>query len=308
MLRSELLTPTPICGEVVGSDNFWCTVLGGQCRCRRLACCVILNVAYIAKGEVMMQTQEQLKTAQDYLDAADRGFENGNAVAGTERLWDAITHTLTAIADAKGWSYDAGDLFPVVQKLADGDGQVGDILEGIYAAAEGHPGLVRAEYFRFEDGDTHRARRLAREFIDTVLALAAQSDKAALCLGDDMLTHKELKTAQDYLDAADREFENANALAATELLREAMVHTLATVASEKGWAHDGSNLYPVVKKLAQHDELQGNILLGEYLATYHYPDKVHYGNFVWQDGDSHRMLRVVREFISRAQKLARQAR
>ena len=29
-----------------------------------------------------------------------------------------------------------------------------------------------------------------------------------------MLTHKELKTAQDYLDAADREFENANALAA----------------------------------------------------------------------------------------------
>jgi hypothetical protein len=256
----------------------------------------------------MMQTQEQLKTAQDYLDAADREFENGNAVAGTERLWDAITHTLTAIADAKGWSYDAGDLFPVVQKLADGDGQVGDILKGKYSAAKSHPGLVRAEYFRFEYGDTHRARRLTREFIDTVLALAAQFDKAALCLGDDMLTHKELKTAQDYLDAADREFENANALAATELLREAMVHTLATVASEKGWAHDGSNLYPVVKKLAQHDELQGNILLGEYLAAYHYPDKVHYGNFVWQDGDSHRMLRVVREFISRAQKLARQAR
>ena len=108
-----------------------------------------------------MQTQEQLKTAQDYLAAADREFENGNAVAGTERLWDAITHTLTAIAEAKGWAHDAHDPFPVVKKLADGDGQVNDILEGIYAAAKGHPGLVRAEYFRFEYGDTHRARRLA---------------------------------------------------------------------------------------------------------------------------------------------------
>ena len=167
------------------------------------------------------------------LAAADREFENGNVVAGTERLWDAITHTLTAIADAKGWSYDAGDLFSVVQKLADGDGQVGDILKGKYSAAKSHPGLVRAEYFRFEYGDTHRARRLAREFIDTVLALAAQSDKAALCLGDDMLTHKELKTAQDYLNAADREFENANALAATERLWDAMALSLTTVADER---------------------------------------------------------------------------
>ena len=121
-----------------------------------------------------------------------------------------------------------------------------------------------------------------------------------------MQTHKEPKTAQDYLDAADREFENADALAATELLREAMTHTLKTVAAKKGWDYNGddTDLYPVVKKLAERDEQQGDILLGEYLAAYHYPDKVHYGRFVWQDGDSHRMLRVVREFIDRAWKLA----
>ena len=35
-----------------------------------------------------------------------------------------------------------------------------------------------------------------------------------------MLTQKQLQTTQDYLDAADREFENCDALAATELLRE----------------------------------------------------------------------------------------
>ena len=44
---------------------------------------------------------------------------------------------------------------------------------------------------------------------------------------------KQLKTAQDYLDAADREFENADALAATENLRTAMIHALKTVAAKK---------------------------------------------------------------------------
>ena len=54
-----------------------------------------------------------------------------------------------------------------------------------------------------------------------------------------MQTQKQLKTAQDYLDAADREFENANALAATEHLRQSMIHTLKTVAAKKGWDYDG---------------------------------------------------------------------
>lgn len=251
-----------------------------------------------------MVTLYHLQTVQELLSDADREFENADAVAGTERLWAAITHTLMAIAGSKGWAYDADNLYPVVQKLAEGDAQVCDILEGIYAAAGGHPNSVRAGWFRFEDGDTHRARRLAREFIDTVLALAAESDENVSLREGTMQAHKELKTAQDYLEAADQEFENANALAATELLREAMVHTLKMVASENGWPHNEPNLYSVVKKLAQRDEQQGNILLGEYLAAYHYPDKVHYGHFVWQDGDSHRMLRVVREFISRVEKLA----
>jgi hypothetical protein len=252
----------------------------------------------------MMQTQEQLKTAQDYLDAADREFENGNAVAGTERLWDAITHTLTAIADAKGWSYDAGDLFPVVQKLAERDEQVSYILEGIYAAAEGHPGLVRAEYFRFEYGDTHRARRLTREFIDTVLALAAQFDKAALCLGDDMLTHKELKTAQDYLDAADREFENANALAGTENLWQAITHTLKAVADKNGWDYNADDLYPVVEKVAKMDERVGEVLLSSYGAAEGYPNLVRAGYLRIEDGDTHWARRVAHDFIGTVQEVA----
>ncbi len=118
-----------------------------------------------------------------------------------------------------------------------------------------------------------------------------------------MQTHKDLKTAQDYLDAADREFENADALAATEHLWAAMNHTLKTVAAIKGWDYDGDDLYPMVEKIAKMDEQVGEILLSSYAAVEGYPGKVHYGYFVWEDGDSHRMLRVVREFINEVQRL-----
>jgi hypothetical protein len=250
-----------------------------------------------------MLTPEQLQGMRGLLNAADREFENGDALAGTERQWDAITHTLTASAEANGWAYYAGDLFLMVKKLAERDEQVSYILEGIYAAAEGHPGLVRAEYFRFEYGDTHRARRLAREFMDTVLALAAQSYNPVLSHGGAMLTQEQLQTTQDHLAAADREFENANALAATERLWDAMALSLTTVADEKGWPYDKANLYPVVEKIAKMDAQVSEILLSSYIAAEGYPEKVHYGYFVWEDGDSHRMLRVVREFISEVQRL-----
>lgn len=119
-----------------------------------------------------MQTHKELKTAQDYLDAADREFENANALTATEHLWAAITHTLKATATKNGWDYDSDDLYPVVAKLATMDEQVGEILLSSYGAAEGYPNLVRTGYLRFEDGDTHWARRVVHEFIDTVQGLA----------------------------------------------------------------------------------------------------------------------------------------
>ena len=192
----------------------------------------------------------------------------------------------------------------MVKKLAEHDAQVSDILEGTYLAAKSHPSLVNAEYFRFEYGDTHRARRMVREFIDKVLALATQSDVTALDLGAAMQTQKQLKTAQDYLEAADREFENADALTATENLLKAADHTLIEVAEEKGWPYDQDNLYPVAEKLASADKQVGEILLTTYFAVGGYPDKVHFGYFVWEDGDSHRMLRTVREFVDMAHQLA----
>ena len=107
-----------------------------------------------------------------------------------------------------------------------------------------------------------------------------------------------------YLDAAEREFENANALAATEHLWAAVEHTLTAIAIEKGWEYDKNHLFPVVEKLARANGQDDDILQTSYLAAKSFPNKVHYGYFVWEDGDSHWMSRVVREFTSTAQELA----
>jgi hypothetical protein len=122
-----------------------------------------------------MQTQKYSKAVQDYLDAADREFENADALAATENLWAAITHTLKAVADQKGWEYDTNHLFPVVEKLADLNGQDDDILQSSYLAAKSFPNKVHYGYFVWEDGDSHWMRRVTHEFIAAVQELAGRS-------------------------------------------------------------------------------------------------------------------------------------
>ncbi len=120
-----------------------------------------------------------------------------------------------------------------------------------------------------------------------------------------MLTRQQQQTTQDLLAAADLAFENADALAATEHLRKAMMHTLKAIADENGWEYDGDDLYPVVDKLAGLNGQNDDILQTTYLAAKGFPNKVHYGYFVWEDGDSHWMRRVAHEFIDAVRELAK---
>ena len=122
-----------------------------------------------------MQAGKQLKTAQDYLDAADREFENGDALAATEHLWAAVTCTLKAVAEEKGWEYDKNHLFPVVEKLSGMSGKGDDVLQSTYLAAKSFPSKPRYGYFVWEDGDSHWMRRVTHEFIATVQELAGLS-------------------------------------------------------------------------------------------------------------------------------------
>ena len=119
-----------------------------------------------------MQTRKEPKTVQDYLDAAGREFEKADALAATEHLWSAVIHALKAAAAKNGWDYEDDDLYPVVEKIAKMDEQVGEILLASYFLAKSFPNKVHYGYFKMEDGDSHWAIRLTTEFIDTVKNLS----------------------------------------------------------------------------------------------------------------------------------------
>lgn len=252
-----------------------------------------------------MQKQKQLKTAQDYLDAADRKFENADALAATELLCEAMTHTVKVIAGAKGWAYDEDHVYPVVERLAGLADLESEVITGWFAAAEGYPNKVRYGYFVWSDGDSHVVRKWAHDFIHAMESLAGNVHVSDSWGGGAMLTQQPMQTAQDLLDAADREFENADAVAATESLWSALRHTVKTAAKAKGLSYDDSDLFPVLEQLVSADEQCGEILLTSFLAAKAHPGLFSAGYLKFETGDTHRVRRLAHEFVSAMEKLAK---
>ena len=54
-----------------------------------------------------MQTTEHTQTAQDFLEAADREFEAGDDLQGSEKMWGAAAHAVMMVAQERGWPYDS---------------------------------------------------------------------------------------------------------------------------------------------------------------------------------------------------------
>ena len=83
-----------------------------------------------------------------------------------------------------------------------------------------------------------------------------------------------------------------------------MTLTVKAVADAKGWAYDEDHIYPTVERLAGLDKQRSEVLTGWFAAAGGYPNKVHYGYFVWSDGDSHIVRRWVHDFIRAMEALA----
>ena len=65
------------------------------------------------------------QTVESLLLDARRELENGDRVGASEKGWEAIEHTLKAVAARRGWKYDNEmDAYPIVKRLEaemDGD-------------------------------------------------------------------------------------------------------------------------------------------------------------------------------------------
>ena len=52
-----------------------------------------------------MTVSEHVQTALQFLEHSDREFEAGDAMQGSEKLWGAASHAVTAIAKQRGWAF-----------------------------------------------------------------------------------------------------------------------------------------------------------------------------------------------------------
>ena len=52
-----------------------------------------------------MTVEEHLQAALQFLEHSDREFEAVDIMQGSEKLWGAASHALTAIAKQRGWAF-----------------------------------------------------------------------------------------------------------------------------------------------------------------------------------------------------------
>ena len=115
-----------------------------------------------------MDTQEHIDTARTFVEAAESEFAAGDVLQGSEKLWGAASHAVTAVAQDRGWNHGKhGAMKAAVRQLA--DGHEGLALVAGFAAARA---LHANSYHDFmEDDDLQDARLVVRDFVERVLAL-----------------------------------------------------------------------------------------------------------------------------------------
>ena len=67
-----------------------------------------------------MLIQEHIQTAQDFLEAADREFEAGDVLQGSEKMWGAASHAVMAVSQRRGWPYGSHNAMRIaVRRLSE---------------------------------------------------------------------------------------------------------------------------------------------------------------------------------------------
>ena len=66
-----------------------------------------------------MTVDEHVQTARGFLEAADREFEIGDELQGSEKMWGAARHAVAAVAQERGWDFGKhGAIRSAVRRLA----------------------------------------------------------------------------------------------------------------------------------------------------------------------------------------------
>ena len=102
--------------------------------------------------EINMQTRDHVRTAREFLTAADREFEAGDHLQASEKLWGAASHALIAVAQQRNLPHGSHRaLKKAAQLLVDETGDMA-LLAGIRGGGEIPRKLLSRLHGRFRTG------------------------------------------------------------------------------------------------------------------------------------------------------------
>ena len=120
--------------------------------------------------ETNMQIRDHLRTAREFLTAADREYAAGDHLQASEKLWGAASHALIAVAQQRDWPHGSHRaLKRAVQLLADETGDAA--LDDGFAVAE----KFHANFYHdfMEDFELDADRPKISNFVERLMVHAA---------------------------------------------------------------------------------------------------------------------------------------
>ena len=121
--------------------------------------------------ETNMQTRDHVRTAREFLTAADREFEAGDHLQASEKLWGAASHALIAVAQQRNLPHGSHRaLKKAAQLLVDETGDHGAARGVRWRRRSFAQTSITTLWKTFElDAD----RPTVKEFVDRLMALSA---------------------------------------------------------------------------------------------------------------------------------------
>ena len=115
-----------------------------------------------------MNSQEHAQTACDFLVASDREFAAGDDLQGSEKLYGAATHVVSALAQQRGWQYRSHRSMKNAAFALEREYDDPFISSGFIAAERFHIHFFHQD---LEDYEIELNRPVVHRFVNHMLAL-----------------------------------------------------------------------------------------------------------------------------------------
>ena len=119
-----------------------------------------------------MTVEQHVQAALEFLGHSDREFEAGDIMQGSEKLWGAASHVVTAIAKQRGWAFSKyNHRWNAVRRLAEEYGDRALVAE--FSVAQ----KFHANFYHntMEDDEVERDRPIVQDFVRRTVGMVEES-------------------------------------------------------------------------------------------------------------------------------------